>query len=108
MKLGGRREKGVEAAKRLERHLEEIVTEVTTKETMTHFVNAGMEVVQAANAALKQMEVPEETRVRIHKAEKEVLLAAKSFIDAVLVELDKETPGKKAGLKKVEIKRKSK
>jgi hypothetical protein len=106
--LGGRREKGAEAAKRLERHLEEIVTEVTTKETMTHFVNAGMEVVQAANVALKQMEVPQETRIRIHKAEKEVLLAAKSFIDAVLVELDKEMPKKAAELKKVEIKRKSK
>lgn len=106
--MSGRRERGKEAAKRLERHLEEIVSEVTTKETMTHFVNAGMEVVQAANSALKQMEVPEETKVRIHRAEKEVLLAAKSFIDAVLVEIEKEMPEKKADLKKVEIKRKSK
>lgn len=106
--MGGRREKGAEAAKRLERHVEEIVAEVTTKETMTHFVNAGMEVVQAANAALKSMEVPEETKLRIHRAQKEVLLAAKSFIDAVLAELEKEIPEKKADLKKVEIKRKSK
>jgi len=106
--LAGRREKGVEAARRLERHLEEIVTEVTTKETMTHFVNAGMDVVQAANSALKQMDVPEETKLRIHMAEKEVLLAAKSFIDAVLTELDKEMPERKAALKRVEIKRKSK
>ncbi len=106
--MSGRREKGAEAAKRLERHLEEIVSEVTTKETMTHFVNAGMDMVQAANSALKHMEVPEETKVRIHMAEKEVLLAAKSFIDAVLVELDKEMPKKGAELKKVEIKRKSK
>lgn len=106
--MGGRREKGAEAAKRLERHIEELVAEVTTKETMTHFVNAGMEVVQAANVALSQMEVPEETRARIKKAEKEVLLAAKSFIDAVLMELEKEAPKKKTELKKVEIKRKSK
>jgi hypothetical protein len=106
--LATRRGKGVDAAKRLERHLEEIVAEVTTKDTMTHFVNAGMEVVQAANTALKQMEVPDETKLRIHKAEKEVLLAARSFIDAVLKELDKEMPAKKAELKKVEIKRKSK
>lgn len=106
--MAERRKKGAEAAKRLERHLEEIVSEVTTKETMTHFVNAGMEVVQAANVALKHMEVPEETRLRIHRAEKEVLLAAKSFIDAVLVELDKEIPKKGAELKKVDIKRKSK
>lgn len=106
--MSGRRERGKEAAKRLERHLEEIVSEVTTKETMTHFVNAGMDVVQAANSALKQMEVPEETKVRIHRAEKEVLLAARSFIDAVLTELEKEMPQKKAELKKVEIKRKSK
>lgn len=106
--MGGRREKGAEAAKRLERHVEEIVAEVTTKETMTHFVNAGMEVVQAANAALKSMEVPDETKLRIHRAQKEVLLAAKSFIDAVLAELEKEIPEKKVELKKVEIKRKSK
>jgi len=75
---------------------------------MTHFVNAGMEVVQAGNAALKQMDVPQETRDRIHRAEKEVLLATRSFIDAVLTELDKEIPEKRAELKKVEIKRKSK
>lgn len=106
--MSGRRERGAEAAKRLERHVEEIVAEVTTKETMTHFVNAGMEVVQAANAALKHMEVPQETKVRIHKAEKEVLLAAKSFIDAVLAELEKEMPEKRGKLEKVEIKRKSK
>ncbi len=106
--MGGRRERGAEAAKRLERHLEEIVGEVTTKETMTHFVNAGMEVVQAGNAALKQMDVPQETRDRIHRAEKEVLLAARSFIDSVLAELEKDIPQKQAELKKVEIKRKSK
>jgi hypothetical protein len=101
-------ERGAEAAKRLERHLEGIVAEVTTKETMTHFVRAGIEVVQAANAALKQLDVPDETKVRIHRAEKEVLLATKSFIDAILEEIDKEMPKEKAGLKKVEIKRKSK
>ncbi|MGD9962702.1 MAG: hypothetical protein AB7S97_02210 [Thermoplasmata archaeon] len=108
MRLSERRRKGLEAAKRLERHVEEIVDEVTTKETMTHFVNAGMEVVQAANVALSKIEVPEETKVRVHKAEKEVLLAARSFIDAVLAELDKEMPEKKGKLQKVEIKRKSK
>lgn len=106
--MSERRKKGVEAAKRLERHVEEIVAEVTTKETMTHFVNAGMEVVQAANMALSKIEVPHETKVRIHKAEKEVLLAAKSFIDAVLTELEKEMPEKRGKLEKVEIKRKSK
>ncbi|MBU1159394.1 MAG: hypothetical protein KKE24_08665 [Candidatus Thermoplasmatota archaeon] len=105
---GRRVEKGVEVAKRLERHIEEIATKVTTKETMTHFVNAGMEIVQAANSAMKQMDVPEETKVRIHRAEKEVLLAARSFIDAILVEVDKEMPKKKSEFKKVEIKRKSK
>ena len=101
-------EKGVEAAKRLERHLEEIATKVATKDTMTHFVNAGMEVIQAANAAMKQMNVPEEAKLRIHKAEKEVLLAMRSAIDAVLAEVDKEIPPKKAQLTKIEIKRKSK
>ncbi len=107
--MAGRRvEKGVEAAKRLERHIEEIATKVTTKETMTHFVNAGMEVVQAANSAMKHLDVPEETKIRIHRAEKEVLLAARSFIDAILVEVDKEMPKQKSELKKVEIKRKSK
>lgn len=98
----------MEAAKRLERHLEEIATKVATKDTMTHFVNAGMEVIQAANAAMKQLDVPQETKIRIHKAEREVLLAMKSTIDAVLAEVEKEIPPKKASeLKKIEIKRKA-
>lgn len=103
--------KGVESAKRLERHIEEIASKLATKDTMTHFVNAGMEIIQAGNAAVKQMSVPEETKIRIHKAEKEVLLAAKSAIDVVLSEIDKEIPAKGAELKKIEIrqvKRKSK
>ena len=99
----------MESAKRLERHLEEIATKIATKDTMTHFVNAGMEAIQAANAAMKQLDVPQETKIRIHKAEKEVLLAMKSAIDAVLTEIDKEIPPRKAAtLTKIEIKRKAK
>jgi len=99
----------METAKRLERHLEEIATKVATKDTMTHFVNAGMEVIQAANVAMKQLDVPEETKTRIHKAQKEVLLAMRSAIDAVLTEVEKEIPPKKAAeLKKIEITRKTK
>lgn len=102
-------ERGAEALRRMERHLEEIATKVTSRDTMTHFVNAGMEVIQAANAALKQMDVPAETKVRIHRAEREVLLATRGMIDAVLVELEKEIPRPgRAELKKVEVKRKSK
>jgi len=98
----------VETARRLERHLEEIA-KVTSKDSMTHFVNAGLEVVQAANAAMEKMDVPEETKVRMHKAEKEVLLAMKSAIDAVLNEIDKEIPPKKAAeFKRIDIKRKAK
>jgi hypothetical protein len=98
----------VEAAKRLERHLEEIATKMASKETMTHFVSAGMEVIQAANAAMAQLEMPEETRTRIHNAEREVLLATRGLIDAVLAEIEKEMPKDAAELKKVPIKRKSK
>lgn len=98
----------MEAARKLERHLEEIATKMTSKETMTHFVSAGMEIVQAANAAVAQLEMPEETRTRIHRAEREVLLATRSMIDAVLTEIEKEMPEDKEGLKKVPIKRKSK
>jgi hypothetical protein len=98
----------MEAAKRLERHLEEIA-KATKKNSMTHFMNAGLEMVQAANAAMARMEVPEETKIRVHKAEKELLLAMKSTIDAVLTEVDKEIPPKKAAeLKKIEIRRKKK
>jgi recombinational DNA repair protein RecT len=98
----------VEAAIRLERHLEEMATKMASKETMSHLVGAGMEVVQAANAAVSQLDVPEETKVRIHKAEREVLLAMKGMIDAVLTEIDKELPKDDRELKKVPIKRKSK
>ncbi len=98
--------RGVEAARRLERHLEEIATNVATKDTMTHFVNAGTEIVQAANTAVKQLNVPEETKLRIHKAEKEVLLAVKSAIEVILKEIDKEIAHqpKKSELKRIEIK----
>ena len=98
----------MEAAKRLERHLEEI-GRVVTRDSMAHFVNAGLEVIQAANAAMKHMDVPEETKIRMHKAEKEVLLAMRSAIDAVLAEIDKEIPPRKVSeLKRIEVKRKSK
>jgi len=103
----GKRERGAEEARRLERHLEEIASKVTGRETMTHFVNAGMEVIQAANVALEHMDVPDETKLRIHRAEREDLLATRSFIDAILLEVEKEIP-KKTELKKVEIIRKSK
>jgi len=80
-----------------------------SKETTTHLINAGMDVVQAANAALKQMEIPEEAKVRIHRAEKEVLLAARDLIDTLLAEVESEIPRKeKAELKRVAVKRKSK
>ena len=98
----------MEAAIKLERHLEEIATRIASKETTTHLVSAGMEVVQAANAAMSQLDVPEETKVRIHRAEREVLLAMKGMIDAVLAEIDKEIPKDDRELKKVPIKRKSK
>lgn len=98
----------MEAAVKLERHLEEIATKMASKETTTHLVSAGMEVVQAVNAALSQLEVPDETKARIHKAEREVLLAMKGMIDAVLMEIDKEIPEDDTELKKVPIKRKSK
>ena len=98
----------MEAAKRLERHLEEIATKMASKETMTHFMSAGMEVVQAANAAMSKLDIPEESRTRIHKAEREVLLAMRGMIDAVLAEVDKEIPEGGKELKKVPIKRKSK
>lgn len=97
-------ERSLEAAKRLERHLEEMTKNIVTKETMTHFINAGTETLQAANAAMKQMNVPEETKVRIHRAEKEILLAVRSAIDVVLAELEKEMPAKRPELKKIEIK----
>lgn len=102
-------EEGVEAARRLERHLEEIADKVLTKDTMDHVMKAGSEAVQAANVALKNMKLPEESKARIHKAEREVLLAVRSFIDAILVEIDKEIPREsRKELKRIEIKRKQK
>ena len=94
-------EESLEAAKRLERHLEEIAKNVVTKETMTHFINAGTEALQAANAAVKQMNVPEETKTRIHRAEKEMLLAVRSLIDAA-IQRTEEKPKKKTTKIKVE------
>jgi|GEM_PF-1503616 len=102
-----RLEKGFEAARRLERHMEEIATSVATKETMTHFVNAGTEMMNAANDMLKQMEVPEASMQRIHKAQKEVLLAVRSSIDVVLKEIDKDLEEHpRHELKKIEVRRK--
>jgi folate-dependent phosphoribosylglycinamide formyltransferase PurN len=102
-------EKGVEELKRAERHLENVAAKMKSKDTMTHFVNAGMDVIQAANAALKQLEIPDEAKARIHRAEREVLLAARNLIDAILSEVESEIPRReKAELKKVSVKRKSK
>jgi hypothetical protein len=78
---------------------------------MNHFMKAGEEFAQGLNVAVKTMEIPKETKDRIHSAEREVLLAWKSFIDAVLTEIDKEmgaAPSKKGELKKINVKRKTK
>ena len=98
-------EKGVEAAKRLERHLESIATNVVTKDTMAHFISAGMEMMQAANTTMKSMQIPQETKNRVHKAEKELLLAMRSAIDVVVAELDKEMPAKGSEMRRIEIKK---
>jgi predicted HAD superfamily hydrolase len=98
-------EKGVEAAKRLERHLESIASNVVTKDTMAHFISAGMEMMQAANTTMNSMEIPKETKDRVHKAEKELLLAMRSAIDVVITELDKEMPAKASEIKRIEIKK---
>jgi hypothetical protein len=100
-----RLEKGVEAAKRLERHLESIATNVVTKDTMAHFVSAGMEMMQAANTTMNSMQIPPETKKRVHRAEKELLLAMRSAIDVVIAELDKEIPAKGSEIRKIEIRK---
>ena len=99
--------KGVEAARKIERHAESIANGLS-KDTMTHFVNAGMNFASAANAAMKAREIPDETRLRLHKAQKEMLLAMKSAIDVVLAEIDKEMPtSEKHELRKIEVKKRS-
>jgi hypothetical protein len=99
--------KGVEAAKKFERHAESIANGLS-KETMTHFMNAGMNFAQAANAAMKAREIPDETRLRMHKAQKEMLLAMKSAIEVVLAEIDKEMPSsEKHELKKIVVKKRT-
>lgn len=99
--------KGVEAARKIERHAESIANGLS-KDTMTHFVNAGMNFAGAANAAMKAREIPDETRLRLHKAQKEMLLAMKSAIDVVLAEIEKEMPtSEKHELKKIEVKKRS-
>ena len=99
--------KGAEAARKIERHAESIASGLS-KETMTHFMNAGMNFVQAANAAMKAREIPDETRLRMHKAQKEMLLAMKSAIEVVLAEIDKEMPpSEKHELKKIEVKKRT-
>ena len=102
-------ERGAEAARRLERSAESIVGGIS-RESMSHLISAGMEMIQASNSAMKSMQVPKETRESLHKAQREVLLAMRSAIDVVLAEVDKEMPPKKAPseLKKIEVRKKGK
>jgi hypothetical protein len=75
---------------------------------MTHFVNAGMNFAHAASAAMKAREIPDETRLTLHKAQKEMLLAMKSAIEVVLAEIDKEMPSsEKHELKKIVVKKRT-
>ncbi|OGS43342.1 MAG: hypothetical protein A3K76_02725 [Euryarchaeota archaeon RBG_13_57_23] len=78
---------------------------MVTKDTMTHIINAGMEIVQGANTTIKNMRVPQETKDRVHKAERELLLAIRSAIDVVVAEIDKETTHTGTELRKIEIKK---
>ncbi len=75
---------------------------------MTHFMNAGMNFVQAANATMKAREIPDDAKLRMHKAQKEMLLAMKSAIEVVLAELDKEIPAsEKHELRRIEVKKRT-
>jgi hypothetical protein len=99
--------KGAEAARKFERHAESIASGLG-KETMAHITNAGLNFVGAANAAMKAREIPEETRLKMHKAQKEMLLAMRSAIDVVLAEIEKEMPASgKHELKKIEVKKRA-
>ena len=102
-----RLERGAEHARKLERHAEAIASGLS-KETMTHFMNAGMNFVQAANAAMKAREVPEDAMLKMHKAQKEMLLAMKTAIEVVLAEIDKEIPAsEKHELKRIEVRKRA-
>lgn len=98
--------RGVEAARKFERHAESIASGLS-KDTMTHVMNAGMDVLQAADSFMKTRNMPEETRLKIHKAQREMLLAMKSAIEIVLAEVEKEIPPpEKHELRKIEVKKK--
>ncbi len=97
--------KGAEAARRLERHAEAIASGLG-RDTMAHVMNAGMDMFQAVNSVMKARKLPDEAMVKIHKAEREMLLAMKSAIEIVLAEVEKELPPpEKHELRKIEVKK---
>ncbi len=96
-------ERAEEEGRRLVRHAQSVAHEMG-RGPLTHFMNAGMDMMTAANAAMRTMDVPEETRQRMHAAMKEFMIGMKSAIDVFIAELDKEN-SEHHELKKIEVKK---
>ena len=96
-------ERAAEEGRRLARHAESVAKEMS-KGPMAHFMNASMEMLTAANAAMRTMDIPEETRQKMHGAMKEFMVGMKGAIDVFIAELDKEN-SERHELHKIEIKK---
>lgn len=98
--------KGTEAAKEMAEHIERLAANVLTKDTTEHFAKAVTEIVRAVNSTVEGMKVPDETKRHLIRAEREMILAMRDFLDAVLEEITRIESGSKEPkeLKKIDIK----
>lgn len=101
-------QKGTARARKMAEHIERLAANVMTGGTAEHLSEAGSELMKAIDKTMEDMSIPEETKKHLMKAEKETLLAVKSFLDVAIREIErvesggKKRPGEK--LKKIDIK----
>lgn len=99
--------KRLRAVRDTEQRLERAARNVLTKEALGHIARAGKEAVAAANASLDGFLIPPRTRQHLLQAQRELLMAVRSFVDSALQEMGEKPPKARArpGLKKIRVKR---
>jgi len=79
---------------------------VITRETLGHIARAGREAAAAASATLDGFVMPSRTRQHLLQAQRELLLAVRSFVDSALEEMGEKPPKarRKPALRKIRVK----
>jgi len=90
-------------AERMREEVEEMVKGIFSDEVKKHMIQAGSELLLAIDAAIPYSKIPKESRQHYLQMKKDLLLMAKSLIDAKLGAIEEAGSKGRTGLRKIDI-----